>query len=64
VPLAKHQRGAEARAASTDAFRAGMGVAAFLLFAGASVGAIAISNADARGERTGVSEQAPAPVET
>ena len=64
VPLAKHQRGAEVRAASTDAFRAGMGVAAFLLLAGASVGALGISNADALGERKGVSEQAPAPVET
>ena len=65
VPIGKNQRGAELRDASRDAYRAGMGLAAFLLFAGAAVGGIAISNREARGEQPGpVSEQAPAPAES
>ena len=63
VPIGKDQRGAELRSASEDAYRAGMGVAAFLLFAGSLVGALAISNREARGEAP-VSEPAPAPAET
>jgi EmrB/QacA subfamily drug resistance transporter len=59
VPLAKDQRNAELRAASRDAFRAGMLVVAGLAFVGAAVGAVGISNREARGEQ--VSEQAPAP---
>jgi len=62
VPLAKDQQGAELREASIDAFRAGMTLAAALAFAGAAVGAVGISNREARGEpRQPVSEQAPAP---
>jgi EmrB/QacA subfamily drug resistance transporter len=59
VPLAKDQRNAELRAASRDAFRAGMLVVAGLAFVGAAVGAVGISNREARGEQ--VSERAPAP---
>jgi EmrB/QacA subfamily drug resistance transporter len=59
VPLAKDQRNSELRAASRDAFRAGMLVVAGLAFVGAAVGAVGISNREARGEQ--VSEQAPAP---
>jgi hypothetical protein len=59
VPLAKDQRNPELRIASRDAFRAGMLVVAGLAFVGAAVGAVGISNSEARGEN--VSEQAPAP---
>ena len=59
VPLAKDQRNPELRAASRDAFRAGMLVVAGLAFVGAAVGAVGISNREARGEN--VSGQAPAP---
>jgi MFS family permease len=60
VPLAKNQQGAELREASTDAFRAGMLLAAALAFAGAAVAAVGISNREARGEEPAVSEPAPA----
>jgi EmrB/QacA subfamily drug resistance transporter len=60
VPLAKNQRGAELREASTDAFRAGMLLAAGLAFAGAAVAAVGISNREARGEEPAVSGPAPA----
>jgi EmrB/QacA subfamily drug resistance transporter len=59
VPLGKDQRSAELRDASTDAFRVGMLFVAGLAFAGAAVGALGISNREARGEE--VSAQAPAP---
>jgi EmrB/QacA subfamily drug resistance transporter len=62
VPLAMGQTAPELREASVDAFRAGMAVAAALAFAGAAVGAVGISNREARGEAApAVSEQAPAP---
>jgi EmrB/QacA subfamily drug resistance transporter len=62
VPLAMGQTAPELREASVDAFRAGMAVAAALAFAGAAVGAVGISNKEARGEAPpAVSEQAPAP---
>jgi EmrB/QacA subfamily drug resistance transporter len=62
VPLAMGQTAPELREASVDAFRAGMAVAAALAFAGAAVGAVGISNREARGEAPpAVSEQAPAP---
>jgi EmrB/QacA subfamily drug resistance transporter len=62
VPLAMGQTAPELREASVDAFRAGMAVAAALAFAGAAVGAVGISNKEARGEAApAVSEQAPAP---
>ena len=48
VPLAAGQTDPVLRAASTDAFRAAMLVAAGLAFAGAAVGALWISNDDAR----------------
>ena len=65
VPLAMGQTAPELREASVDAFRAGMAVAAALAFAGAAVGAVGISNKEARGEApTAVSEQAPAPAES
>jgi EmrB/QacA subfamily drug resistance transporter len=50
VPLEKDQRGSELRAASQDGFRAGMLLAAGLAFAGAAVGALGISDREARGE--------------
>ena len=59
VPLAKDQPNPELRAASRDAFHAGMAVVAGLAFIGAAVGAVGISNREARGEN--VSGQAPAP---
>jgi EmrB/QacA subfamily drug resistance transporter len=61
VPLAKNQRAPELRDASRDGFRAGMLVVAGLAFAGATVGALGISNREARGEEPSLSEQAPAP---
>jgi EmrB/QacA subfamily drug resistance transporter len=48
VPLAPNQQGTELRDASIEAFRIGMIVAASLAFAGAAVGALGISNADAK----------------
>ncbi len=59
VPLATDESDAELRAASVDAFRAGMGVAALLAFGGAAVAAVGISNAEAREEAP--TEPAPAP---
>ena len=65
VPLAKGQADPDLRAASTDAFRAGMAVAALLALAGAAVAAVGISDADARSEAAGgASEPAAAPAET
>jgi EmrB/QacA subfamily drug resistance transporter len=60
VPLGKDQQSAELREASTDAFRVGMLFVAGLAFAGAAVGALWISNSDARAPEE-VSAQAPAP---
>jgi EmrB/QacA subfamily drug resistance transporter len=60
VPLEKDQRGSELRDASQDAFRAGMLLAAGLAFAGAAVGAIGISDREARGE---TAPSGPAPVQ-
>ena len=60
VPLGKDQQSAELRDASTDAFRVGMLFVAGLAFAGAAVGALWISNSDARAPEE-VSAQAPAP---
>ena len=51
VPLARDQEGESLRAASLDAFRAGMILAAVLAFAGAAVAALGISDSEARGER-------------
>jgi MFS family permease len=48
VPLAVGQTDAALRDASVSAFRAGMAVAVGLAFAGAVLGAVGISNADAR----------------
>jgi EmrB/QacA subfamily drug resistance transporter len=56
VPLARGQQDPDLRAASIDAFRAGIGIAALLAFAGAAVAVVGISNAEARG----VSEAAAA----
>ena len=66
VPLAKNQTSPELREASIDGFRAGMLLAAALTFAGAAVGAIGISNREARGTEPPpvVSEPAPAPAES
>ncbi len=65
VPLAKGQTSPELRDASEAGFRAGMVIAAAFAFAGAAVGAVGISNREARGESPqSVSEQAPAPAET
>lgn len=66
VPLAKNQTAPELREASVDGFRAGMMLAAALTFAGAAVGAVGISNREARGTEPPpvVSEPAPAPVES
>ena len=61
VPLAKDQRSPELRGASRDAFHAAMLVVAGLAFAGAAVGAVGISNREARGGPEEVSAQAPAP---
>jgi hypothetical protein len=61
VPLAKNQKGTELRDASLDAFRVAMLVTAGLAFAGAAVGAIGISNRDARAVPDKLTEQAPAP---
>jgi hypothetical protein len=65
VPLAKNQTAPELREASVDGFRAGMMLAAALTFAGAAVGAVGISNSEARGtEQPAVSEPAAAPAES
>jgi EmrB/QacA subfamily drug resistance transporter len=64
VPLAKGQEAPELRDASIDAFRAGMIVVAGLAFAGAAIGALGISNEEARGLPQEVSAQAPAPAES
>jgi EmrB/QacA subfamily drug resistance transporter len=65
VPLAKDQTAPELREASVDGFRAGMLLAAALTFAGAAVGAVGISNREARGtEQPTVSEPAAAPAES
>jgi EmrB/QacA subfamily drug resistance transporter len=62
VPIAIHQTAPGLRAASVDAFRAAMSVAAALAFAGAAIGAFWISNREARGGTpAAVSEEAPAP---
>jgi hypothetical protein len=61
VPLGKDQRNPELREASRDAFRAGMLLVAGLAFVGATVGAVGISNKEARGGQEEVSAQAPAP---
>jgi MFS family permease len=61
VPLAKDQKSVELRDASIDAFRTGMVVVAGLALVGAAVGAIGISNEDARVVPDEVSGQAPAP---
>ncbi len=63
VPLAKDQKGAELRSASTDAFQAAMLLSAGLAFAGAAVAGLGISNREARGELA-PSEPASAPAET
>jgi MFS family permease len=60
TPLAKDQTTAAFHAASIDAWRAAMAVVAALAFAGAAVGAIFISNREARGEQE-VEEEAPTP---
>ena len=60
VPLEKDQRGSELRDASEDAFRAGMLLAAGLAFAGAAVGAIGISDREARAE---AAPSGPAPAQ-
>ncbi len=60
TPLAKDQTNAALHAASVDAWRAAMAVVAALAFAGAAVGAIFISNREARGEQE-VEEEAPTP---
>jgi hypothetical protein len=62
VPLAIDQTDAELRDASVDGFRAGMLVVAGLAFAGAAVGAVGISNAQA--EVDGATAPTPAPAET
>jgi len=65
VPLALDQTAPELREASVDGFRAGMVVAAALAFAGAAVGAVGISNREARGEApAALTDQAPAPAES
>jgi hypothetical protein len=64
VPLAKGQEAPELRDASIDAFRAGMLVVAGLAFVGAAIGALGISNEEARGLPQEVSAQAPAPAES
>ena len=51
VPLAADQANPVLRSASIDAFRAGMLVAAGLAFIGAAIGALWISNADAKNEQ-------------
>ncbi|HSC93014.1 MAG TPA: MFS transporter [Gaiellaceae bacterium] len=61
TPLEADTVSSAAGDASVDAFRAGMLVAAVLAFAGAAVGAVWISNREARGEVEPVSEPAPAP---
>jgi EmrB/QacA subfamily drug resistance transporter len=58
VPLAVGQRSPQARSASVDAFRAGTLVAVALALAGAAVGGLGISNAEALG-RSGESPEAP-----
>jgi len=58
IALARGQRDPELRAASIDAFRAGMVVVALLAFAGAVVAALGISNAEAA--RVKQSEAGPA----
>jgi EmrB/QacA subfamily drug resistance transporter len=61
-PLAKEQSDHQLRDASSDGFRAGMVVVAILAFAGAAVGAVGISNAEARGEPE--APPTPLPAET
>jgi EmrB/QacA subfamily drug resistance transporter len=61
-PLAAGQTDPELRDASIDGFRAGMLVVAGLAFAGAAVGAFAVSNEQA--ESDAASAPAPAPAET
>ncbi len=62
VPLGTDQRAPELRDASVDAFRAGMGIAAGLAFAGAAVAAFGISNREAMGRpEPAVSEPEAAP---
>jgi EmrB/QacA subfamily drug resistance transporter len=60
TPLAKNQTDAALHAASIDAWRAAMAVVAALAFAGAAVGAIFVSNREARGEEE-VEEEAATP---
>jgi EmrB/QacA subfamily drug resistance transporter len=61
VPLAVGQQGAELRSASTDAFRAGTLVAVGLALAGAVVGLVGLSNAEAlAGAEQAPDEPAPA----
>jgi hypothetical protein len=60
VPLARGQEDPELRSASIDAFRAGMGLAALLAFAGAAVAALGISNAEARADHAGATAPAQA----
>jgi EmrB/QacA subfamily drug resistance transporter len=64
VPLAKGQEAPALREASIDAFRAGMLLVAGLAFAGAVIGAVGISNREARRLPEEVSVQAPAPAES
>ena len=59
IPLAKDEGDPDLRAASIDAFRAGMVLAAALAFAGAAA-ALGISNAEARAEAATKSAPAPA----
>jgi EmrB/QacA subfamily drug resistance transporter len=61
VPIEKGQTDPALRDASTDGFRAGMGLAALLAFAGAAVAGAGISNREARAE---ASEPEPAPAES
>jgi EmrB/QacA subfamily drug resistance transporter len=60
VPLAKDEADPELRAASIDACRAGMALAALLAFGGAAVAAVGISNAEAREEAPTGAAPAPA----
>ena len=60
VPLARNQEGEELRAASVDAFRAAMVIAAALAFTAAVIGALGISNRELT-KKEEVSEAAPAP---
>jgi hypothetical protein len=60
VPLAVGQKDPALRDASVAAFRAGMLIAAGLAFAGALVGAVGISNAEAQREVRKAEEPEPA----